>query len=174
MPTVMLNGNSYNINQTAADRIRRTLYFRNGSTALTADERRLLDDLGVDSIMEQALRIQLPSFFEQLPGCQSNTSLVLAKNCQIPHFVLWSILFHNHSNTARRIQVNRTRAAPLSLGGTATVGAISGALTPVRRPPGSIAGLFRVLVPGSRIPPAPPGTPPGGVPGTFHVLTSSP
>jgi len=170
MPAVILNGRPYNINITPADRIRRTLYFQNGSTQLTADERTLLDDLGFDPILELSLRTHLPDFFNQLPKCQSNTSLVLDNSCQIPHFIMWSILFHNHTNTLRRMRINRSRAATLSPGGTATVASATGALTPVSRPPGSISGLFQLIVPGARLPPAPTGTPPPGTPGLFHVL----
>ena len=174
MPVIMLDGNSYIIDLTPADRIRRTLYFRNGSRPLTPDERRLLDDLGIDPIMEQTLRTELPDFFNQLPACQSNTNLVLSKNCEIPHFVLWSILFHATTQTQRRILANRKRHRTVSGLGTATTGVMTGALNPGTPRPAAVADLFRLIVPGSMLPPGAPGTPSGGIGGLFHVLAKSP
>lgn len=109
---VMVANKSYIIKQSMSDRIRRRKYFMtfNGasvSSSLTEDEQRLLDDLGIDSKMILSLKFYLSTFFENLHMCSSDTSLILRKDCNIPYYVLWSIMFANKKATDERIRANK-------------------------------------------------------------------
>ena len=51
-------------------------------------------------------------FFDKLPDCQSDTSLVLAKDCEVVHFVLWYVMFANRQNVEERIRENNNLYKP--------------------------------------------------------------
>jgi hypothetical protein len=110
---VMISNKSYIIKQSLSDRTRRRLYFNTfkenskSSYTLTSDESRLLSDLGIDSKMLMNLKLYLPTFFDNIQICGSDSSLILRKDCNIPYYVLWSIMFANKHATDKRIQVNK-------------------------------------------------------------------
>lgn len=112
---VMIANKSYTIKQSMSDKARRRKYFLtyNGSetpssnATLTEDETRLLDDLGIDSKMMMSLKFYLSTFFDTLYMCNSDSSLVLRKDCNIPYYVLWSIMVANKEATDTRIRANK-------------------------------------------------------------------
>jgi hypothetical protein len=111
---VMIANKSYIIKQSLGDSARRRVYFNtfkeNSNTtsgSLTADESKLLADLGINSKMIMNLKLYLPTFFDNLQMCSSDTSLVLRKDCNIPYYVLWSIMFANKQATDERIRANK-------------------------------------------------------------------
>ena len=71
------------------------------------DEQAILTMLGIDQDMEESLRPYLGDFFDALPDCQSDTSLYLHKQCEIPYFVLWTTKFAGHTNSEQRKQENQ-------------------------------------------------------------------
>lgn len=81
---------------------RRLEYARNPSANLLPEEEAVLRALGVDEEMESRLRPYIPDFFEALPDCQSDTSLHLHKQCEVPYYVLWSTLFAERLDTTKR------------------------------------------------------------------------
>jgi hypothetical protein len=108
---VVVANKSYTIKQSMSDQIRRRRYFLtyNGTepsttTALTDDEKKLLKDLGIDSKMTTSLKFYLSTFFDNLHMCSSDSSLILRKDCNIPYYVLWSIMFANKEATDARIR----------------------------------------------------------------------
>ena len=107
---VTLANQSYTVGTTAVDSERRRLYFQNPEAhpeLLNAEERRLLTEMGIDETMENTLKPFLAEFFDVLPKCQSDTSIVLSKDCEVPYYVLWSTKFAEHENTLERIKENK-------------------------------------------------------------------
>jgi hypothetical protein len=49
----------------------------------------------------------LAEFFSTLQTCSSDASLVLSKNCETAYFVIWSAMFHNRAEVARRLAATR-------------------------------------------------------------------
>ena len=129
MSTVVRLGNqSFTYNNTESDHNRRKLYFK-GASGATLDplEKAILKSLGVDGTMEKSLAPYLADFFKLLPSCSSDTSLLLSKQCELPHFVLWSILFANKDSIQSRI-ANGANNAPSNL----NVANIQGLLSEIR------------------------------------------
>jgi len=129
MSTVVRLGNqSFTYNNTESDHNRRKLYFK-GTSGATLDplEKAILKSLGVDGTMEKSLAPYLADFFKRLPSCSSDTSLLLSKQCELPHFVLWSILFANKDSIQSRI-ANGPNNAPSNL----NIANIQGLLSEIR------------------------------------------
>lgn len=127
---VKISNKAYSISQAIADRVRRRKYFmsytKDSPNKLTADESKLLHDLGLekDSNMITALKLYLPTFFDNLQMCSSDTSMILRKNCNIPYYVLWSIMIANKQATDERLRENRLKESSHQLGvamNTATI-----------------------------------------------------
>lgn len=114
---VTLAGKTFQIPATAADKDRRKVFFlskvkenrsyvdyRPSKTSripagvdsrflLKPEEYALLDALGIqgDRIIE--LSNELPLFFEVLPECSNDTSMMLKRDCDVAYYVLWSVLY---------------------------------------------------------------------------------
>lgn len=114
--TITLGNKSFILNTSSADSVRRQEYFENpkGPAKLDKYEKELLRALGVDENLAQAdaLRPYMARFFEQLPLCQSDTSLVLSKDCEVVHFVLWYTMFANRQNVEERLHENKELYKP--------------------------------------------------------------
>jgi hypothetical protein len=110
---VKISNKAYSISQAISDRVRRRKYFTSytsdneSKNTLTDEELKLLKDLGLDSKMINTLKLYLPTFFDNLYMCSSDASMVLHKNCNIPYFVLWSIMIANKQATDERLRENR-------------------------------------------------------------------
>ena len=107
--TVRLGYNRYELCTGKASSARRTAYFNtpkpdadlSETQRLTSEEIRLLADLGIPHTLftcttpNKAITLLpwMAAFFDQLPDCQSDTSLTLAKDCEVVHYVLWYIMF---------------------------------------------------------------------------------
>ncbi|NBT46976.1 MAG: hypothetical protein EBT07_04040 [Actinobacteria bacterium] len=105
--SVRLGKQSFPLSNSLDDRVRRDLYFKNGTGSLLPEEQKILDAIGIDKRLEGTLKPYLSEFFEKLPECQTDTSLVLSKNCEIPHFVVWSALFDSHARSQEAVVKNR-------------------------------------------------------------------
>ena len=90
---------------TPEDQARRELYFKHNSDAsLLPEEKAVLSQFEIDPEIERKLSGSLADFFKQLPLCQTDTALHLKKECEIPHYVLWSAMLHRRAAAARAIQ----------------------------------------------------------------------
>jgi hypothetical protein len=129
MSTVVHLGNaSFTYNNTDDDHLRRKLYFKGQpGNSLDALEKAILTALGIDAETEKALAPYLADFFKLLPSCSSDTSLLLSKQCELPHFVLWSILFANKEAT-----VNRLAAQPGGTPNNLNIAGIQGLVSEIR------------------------------------------
>lgn len=112
--SITIGTNTFRIGQRESDRSRRQQYFKSGTGSLTPDEGKLLTALGIDSELQDAYKLWLPTFFEQLPVCQSDTPLILSKSCEVPHFILWSVMFRSNQATQARVAQYRVAHEPLS------------------------------------------------------------
>jgi hypothetical protein len=102
--TFSLANESFTLGTDPKDSVRRELYFQNpAKSKLTDDEIRVLTKLGIDNTMQQVLRPFLTKFFEELPHCTTDASLLLSKSCEVPYYVIWSTEFANHEQTVERI-----------------------------------------------------------------------
>jgi len=59
---------------------------------LTPPEQELLTHLGIDPV-QSPLRPLLSEFFMQLPKCQTDTSIFVQQQCEVPYRVLWQQMF---------------------------------------------------------------------------------
>ena len=105
--SVRLGQHSFPLSNSLEDRVRRDLYFKNGAGSLLPEERKILESIGIDKRLETTLKPYLPEFFEKLPLCQTDTSLVLSKQCEVPHYVVWSALFDSHTRSKEMLAQNR-------------------------------------------------------------------
>lgn len=106
---VTLANKSYTVGTTAVDSERRRLYFQNPSAypkLLNVEERRLLKEMGIDCATENTLKPFLAEFFDVLPKCQSDSAIVLSKECEVPYYILWATKFAERENTLERIREN--------------------------------------------------------------------
>lgn len=100
---VNIGGNSYYIKTGEEEDERRRAYFIEHTGKLEEPEKDLLDDLGIDELMQDSLKHYLPEFFSKLDRCGSDTALVLRSECEVPYYVVWSALFANRTETAQRL-----------------------------------------------------------------------
>jgi len=101
--TFSLANETFTIGLEAIDVARRREYFRNGSTSLSVEEKRILETLGIDSALEQTMSPYLADFFDALPKCHTDTQIMLNKSCEVPYYVLWTTQFANRHMTESRI-----------------------------------------------------------------------
>lgn len=76
------------------------------SSDLKAEERIILDSIGIDSILEKQLASYLPEFFDSLPKCSTDTQMMLNKDCETAYYVLWATMYAAHKKLKERIQTD--------------------------------------------------------------------
>ena len=111
---VHLYGKSFLIGYDAVDHERRIEYFRGEGGSLTDEETRLLESLGIDEILTESLKPYLAQFFQDLAKCQSDPGLVLSRECELPFYILWNVLFQEESERLRRIRESRKKTKIMS------------------------------------------------------------
>jgi hypothetical protein len=113
---IRLSNRVFQIGTTEADSARRSAFFTKKEGELTEEERKVLESLGMNigDAMMDSLRPYLANFFDALPSCQTDTELYLKQECEIPYFVIWSILFGDYQETEKRLLEQRKRTEPAS------------------------------------------------------------
>jgi hypothetical protein len=103
--TFTLGNETFTISTDLLDSARRERYFQNPNSGaeLTDEEKRVLNSLGIDALMEQNLRPYLKEFFDELPHCTTDASLRLSRRCEVPYYVIWSTEFANHVQKVERV-----------------------------------------------------------------------
>jgi hypothetical protein len=104
---ITLANQSYTIGTTPVDSERRRLYFKDPKAypkLLNAEEHRVLNELGIDDKMKDALCEYLADFFDALPKCQSDASVALNADCEVPYYVLWATKFAERQQTLDRLK----------------------------------------------------------------------
>ena len=133
---VTLYGRQFIIGFSKEDDTRRKAYFKNAEGTLTPQEKQVLTSLGIDSQMEETLRPYLAEFFQSLAICNSDTALLLNKDCETAYFVIWSTMFANRKEIERRLAEAQAAAVAMSDLDVAQTGALIAGL----RPRGPVVG----------------------------------
>jgi hypothetical protein len=134
MTTITLANKHFTLGLTAGDQVRRESYFRDPSNpaySLVEDEQRILDALGIDAVMETSMRPYLAKFFDALPGCQTDASMILSSACEIPYYVIWSTQFGARQASKDRFETNKRETRARTDIEMAQNGAIIDGLKPV-------------------------------------------
>jgi len=101
---VRLENKSFVLGSEPKDVARRRLFFRGEKgIVLTQDEMNILKSIGVDAELQKILRPYLAQFFEALPDCQSDVSIGLSSDCEVPYYVLWAVDFANRFRTKQKV-----------------------------------------------------------------------
>jgi hypothetical protein len=115
--TVFLANKGFTLPITELDERRREAYFKNPADTknkLLPEEDKILKALGINLENAQCLMPHLANFFKHLPKCQSDSSLVLAKECETVQFVLWETLFAARSRSQDMYDENWKTKKPLA------------------------------------------------------------
>ena len=104
---IQIYGKPFSIGFDEKDNTRRRTYFGSGTGSLTPQEKSLMLSIGIDSMLENSLKPYLAEFFSSLQTCSSDTSLLLSRSCETAYFVIWSALFHNRAEIARRMKQDK-------------------------------------------------------------------
>jgi hypothetical protein len=123
---IHLGNKSFRLFVSETDKERRILYSKEKPGGeLTGNEREILNSLGVDDVLEKSLRPYLAEFFNTLQHCNTDSKLILNKECETAHYVVWSTLFNMKQDTQKRINENKAKYP----GGTDLNVAMIGTLT---------------------------------------------
>jgi hypothetical protein len=116
LQTITLANQTFLLPVSTSDSQRRATYFETGTGSLTPDEQSILTAVGIDKKLESMLRPYLTGFFDGLPSCQSDTNLILQKDCEVVHYVLWqTLLAARYDATQRILQNKQTHSAMTDL-----------------------------------------------------------
>ena len=121
--TVFLANQGFTLPVTNVDDRRREAYFKNPTDPnyqLVPEEDKILLALGIDkqalgTLKENessCLNGRMAEFFKQLPKCQSDSSLMLAKECEVVHCVLWETLLAAQSRSKDMYKDNWNKKKP--------------------------------------------------------------
>lgn len=121
--TVFLANQGFTLPVTNVDDRRREAYFKNPSDPnyqLVPEEDKILLALGIDKRAfgtlkkeeSSCLNGRMAEFFKQLPKCQSDSSLMLAKDCEVVHCVLWETLLAAQSRSKDMYNDNWNKKKP--------------------------------------------------------------
>ena len=100
--TVYLANKAFVLPATEGDISRRNAYFKNPTdprNQLKPEEDKILLALGINKEQAPNLTSYLAKFFEQLPKCQTDASIMLEKDCEVIQSVLWETLFAARSRS---------------------------------------------------------------------------
>ena len=112
--TIQLGEKAFNLDRSIDAYSRRSAYFLNKTGSLSKDEQDILISLGIDKSMEKRMSAYLPQFFDVLPDCQTDTSVYLNKQCEVPYYVIWSTKFAEGQRIQERIDNNKSSFVPRS------------------------------------------------------------
>jgi hypothetical protein len=146
--TITLANQHFTIGQSSDDKLRRDQYFRNPEQPeyqLTDDERKVLLAVGIDGILESTLRPYLAKFFDVLPSCQTDAAMMLAKNCEVPYYVIWSARFGARQGAKGRFEENKRNHKSRTNIQMAENGAYIDDLKPLPVIPDTIRDIFTLI-----------------------------
>jgi hypothetical protein len=121
---IELYGRPFLIGYDAVEHARRVDYFRGEGGNLTDEETRLLEALGIDEQVMESLRPHMAQFFQDIAKCHSDPGVILSKNCELPFYILWNVLFMDETERQRRIRDSKKKTQLMSEEDLAQTGAI--------------------------------------------------
>ena len=153
--TIYLANKGFSLPVGPSDTIRRRAYFANKkdpNNQLKPEELDILAALGIDITARDCFDKDMPAFFDQLENCQSDSSLVLSKQCELVHHILWQSLFYAQQYSKERYDLNLKTKKPLADLSVAINDAVLNDLQPVREDLNDIDRLFTLLFKADMIP----------------------
>lgn len=142
--TFSLANESFLLGTSFKDQMRRKRHYAGTQDQLTEQETKILRSLGIDEQMENTMKPYMATFFEKLPQCNTDASLRLSRECEVPYYVVWSTLFANRTNTAERFQENKKLPQRSQLN-MAIDGAIIGDMKPIQTKRNKYTDLFTLI-----------------------------
>jgi len=115
--TVFLANQGFTLPATNLDDTRREAYFKNPRDAknqLKPEEEKILLALGINKENAACITPFLARFFKQLPKCQSDANLTLARDCEVVQHVLWETLFAARARSEKAYKDNFKNRKPLA------------------------------------------------------------
>lgn len=77
---------------------------------LKPEEITILQTLGFDYELLRELGSYLPTFFDNLPSCSTDASMLLKHECETSYFVLWSVMFKAQARLQERMKENVSKS----------------------------------------------------------------
>lgn len=147
---IVLGNQTFVIDTSIYANARRELYFQQyphaaADVKLTKEEERLLAALGIDAPMITSMRMYMATFFEQLPTCQTDSSLMLSRACEVPHYVVWSTQFAKLNKLSAQVDAEYARHPPRADIEIAIDDAILHSIRPKTRELGTYDQLFQLV-----------------------------
>ena len=156
--TIYLANKGFSLPVGRLDSARRKAYFANPAdpkSQLVPEEIEILTALGInlgEPKALEALKPYLAQFFDQLPQCQSDSSVILSKECEVVHHVLWTTLFNARNRSDIAHKLNWEKKKPLADLSTAINDSVLNDLQPRREDVNDIDRLFTLLLKGAEVP----------------------
>jgi len=106
---IKLTGREFYIEYSKPERARRSQALLTPGTGaeLTGDEKELLETIGITDTTREAVKPYLPDFFNALPSCQSTTTLMTSRKCEVAYYIMWSVLLKARQDVQRKIDTAR-------------------------------------------------------------------
>lgn len=145
LETIQLANRSFHLPVSVDDSKRRTAYFDTGNGSLVPEEQEILTGLGINKDLENILKPYLAAFFDGLVKCQSDTNLMLQKECEVVHYVLWQTLLASRFQANERIKKNKEEHESMTDNTAAMNSEIIAGLRPKPDPAAEIRAVFTLL-----------------------------
>jgi len=91
---VSMAGDVFYLSYSAKAKQRRKLAFtsQDPTKCLTDGEKKLLEKINIVGETLESVKPYLAEFFESLPNCSTSVQMMTSKDCQIPNYIMWSVL----------------------------------------------------------------------------------
>ena len=147
--TVYLANKGFTLPVGRLDDARRKAHFANPAdpkNKLLPEEIEILTSLGINETEAKPLYPYLAEFFQMLPECQSDASVILSKECETIHHVLWTILFNARNRSKTAYNLNKATKKPLADLSVAINNSVLKDLQPKREDINDTDRLFTLLL----------------------------
>jgi hypothetical protein len=91
---ITLAGDVYYFSYTDKAKNRRRIAFSSTDpmSCLTEEEKKLLKKINLTDETLESVKSYMADFFEALPKCHSSVQMMTSKDCEIPNYIMWSVL----------------------------------------------------------------------------------
>jgi len=145
LQTIQLANRSFHVPMSEDDTRRRTAFFDTGAGSLTPEEQEILTGLGIDTKLVGILKPYLAAFFDSLVLCQSDTNVLLNKQCEVVHYVLWQTLLASRYESNERMKENHVTMKPETNISSAMNSSVLSDLRPIPDSADDIREIFTLL-----------------------------
>lgn len=145
LQTIQLANRSFHVPMSEDDTRRRTAFFDTGAGSLVPEEQEILTGLGIDTKLVGILKPYLAAFFDSLVLCQSDTNVLLNKQCEVVHYVLWQTLLASRYESNERMKENHATMKPETNISSAMNSSVLSDLRPIPDSADDIREIFTLL-----------------------------